>query len=297
MDIWQMRYFIQTYEDKSFTRAAQNLYITQQGLSKTIKNIENEFQIPLFERTGKGVIPTVYGKIMLEKSKRILNEYDDMVNALFREAQISNKSISIGIETYLYTSYLKNIIYIFQEKHPDISLEFFELGYYSCEKYLEDNLIDICFTVKPESTAKFDFIPISIFKLKLLTNKSSTLAQRDTVTIEDLKEERFIMPPQDTKVRRLTIDRCTQSGFHPNIVITTSQLDFIIELISLDKGIAVLPEFNMLKVLKTGSNVAVIPFRDSLLNIEVGFIIHKNHPLSIATNTLIDYFLQSISAD
>lgn len=85
MDLWQMRYFIQICNDQSFTKAAKSLYITEQGLSKAIKNIEDEFQTKLFECTSKGVKPTIYGELLLDKSQKILIEYDDMVYAIFKK--------------------------------------------------------------------------------------------------------------------------------------------------------------------------------------------------------------------
>lgn len=297
VDIWQMRYFIQIYNDKSLTKAAKNLYISQQGLSKAIKNIEDEFQISLFERSAKGVKPTIYGEILLQKSQKIINDYDEMVYSLSNKVEFKKKTISIGIANILYTDYIKAILYDFQEEYPDIVLEFIELGSFACEKYLVNNLVDICFTLKPDNALEFNFISVSAFDLILMVNSRNSLCQKSVVNIIDLKDEKFIMLSEDYKIRKLTLDYCLQLGFSPNIIITTSQLDLIIDLIDLNKGIAILPEFNSVKAAKMSNNISVIFLEDISISVEVGFIINKYIKMNYLTNALINYFLKAINAN
>jgi Transcriptional regulator len=294
MDLWQMRYFIQIYNDRSLTKAAKHLFISQQGLSKTIKNIEDEFQIPLFERSVGGIKPTKYGEILVEKSQKIINEYDELVAALHNQAYIKNKTISIGITNILYTDYLKTIINSFQEKYPDITLEFYELGYYGCEKHLDNNMVDICFSTKPDSEIKYEYIPVSRYRLLMLANKRNLLSRYSNVNISNLKNERFITLPADSKIRKLTIDHCLHAGFRPNIIITTTQLDYIIELIDTNKGITILPEFSSIKALRMSNNIAVVQFDDPGFIIEVGFILPKYKKLNLQTETLVSFFLKFI---
>lgn len=297
MDLWQMRYFIQIYNDKSLTKAAKHLFISEQGLSKTIKNLEEEFQIPLFERSSKGIMPTKYGEILLEKSQKILSDYDEMITSLNDQLNVRNKTISIGITNILYTDYLKSIINNFLEQYPDTTLEFYELGYYSCEKYLNNGLVDLCFTIKPENTLQYKYIPITNYNLLLLTNKKNPLSRKSFVNISDLRDERFITLPTDSKIRELTIENCKKSGFIPNISVTTTQLDYIIELIDLNKGISILPEFNSIKALKMSNNISVALFDDSFFQIEVGFIMNKYRKLNTTTESFVNFLLKYLNTD
>lgn len=290
-----MRYFIQIYNDKSLTKAAKNLYISQQGLSKAIKNVEEELQVPLFERSVKGVTPTIYGDILLEGSKKIISEYDEMVNSIHNKVQYKKKTVTIGIANILYTDFIKSLLYSFQEEHSDILLEFLELGSYACETYLEENLVDICFILKPDNTVSFDFITISEYDLILMINRNNPISNKSSVSFLDLKDEKFIMLSADYKMRKLTYDYCIQSGFNPNITITTSQLDFIIDLIDLNRGIAILPDFNSVRASRISNNITTIHLNDLSLKIEVGFIVNRTYSLNYLTKDLIDYFLKEIN--
>lgn len=290
MDIWQMRYFIQVYNDRSLTQAAKELFISQQGLSKTIKNIEDEFQITLFERTSKGVIPTNSAELLIENSKQIVNYYDEMVTELNQKKKCETEKISIGIANILYNEYFSSIMHNFHDEYPNISLEYFELGTYACKKYLENNIADVCFTVRPNASPTYDFIPVAVFDMVLLTNKQNPLSQKFDINIKELKNEHFIMLSSEYKIRKLTIDFCERSGFYPIIFITTSQLDFIIEYLDRNKGVAILPEFNSIKALKRSNKIATLKFKDNPFKIEVGFMVHKCRNIK-CIKTLIDYAL------
>lgn len=296
MEIWQMRYFIQVYNDKSFSKASKNLYISQQGLSKTIRNMEDELQISLFERSSKGVNPTEYGDILLEKTQEIVNIYDQMIEFLHSKTKSKDETISIGVSNILYNDFFATIICNFQEEYPGLKLELIELGSYACEKYLEDNIIDICFAVKPDNNIAFEFIKVSVYDMILLVDRENDLNYKTSVKLKDLENEKFIMLSADYKISKLTMDCCLQSGFRPNIIFTTSQLDLIIELVTLNKGVAILPEINAMKISKTSDNAAVILFEETPFKIEIGFIINKHQRLNYVTNNLVNYTLKFIKS-
>lgn len=296
MEIWQMKYFIQVCDDKSLSKAAKSLYISQQGLSKTIKNIEDELQIVLFERSTRGVKLTEHGNMLYEKTQSILNDYEAMIYFFHENKVFQDKTITIGITNILYTNCFGNIIYNFQEEYAGIKLELIELGTYACEKYLSENLMDICFAVKPDNSMEYDFIPISTCRMILLVNKNNELSKQEQIRLMDLKNEKFIMLSSEYKIRKITIDYCQQNGFNPNIVITTSQLEFIIELINLNKGVAILPAIHSAKALKMGEDIATVLFEDSFY-IDIGFIINKNKRLNYQTRTFICYIDKIFNGD
>lgn len=102
MDIWQMRYFIQIYQEKSLSNAARKLYITQQALSKTLKKMEAELQIPLFNRLAYGLKPTIYADILYGNASRILDDYDQMMKELTSQKKLLYTTIKIGIANIFF---------------------------------------------------------------------------------------------------------------------------------------------------------------------------------------------------
>ena len=144
MNLWQMRYFV---------------------------------QICLLERSSRGVRPTQHGEILLDKCKKIINEYDEMVESLEQEIQRDNKTICIGVASILYTDLLKSVLFAFQEDNPDVMFKFIELGSYSCERYLKDNLVDLCIALRPNNANEYRYIPLCETGLVLLLSKKIHLVK------------------------------------------------------------------------------------------------------------------------
>jgi DNA-binding transcriptional LysR family regulator len=289
MEIWQLKLFIQVCNDKSFSKAAENLHISQQGLSKTIKNLEAEFGVSLFIRSRNGAKPTEFGNLLFEKSNEVVSKFDIMVDFLYDKVNLKKGKISLGVPHILYTDFFATFISEFQHSYPEIELEIIELGSYLCEKYMEDKLIDISFAVKPVNPEKFEFITISSCNMMLLVNKDNYLAEKSVVKFSDLKKEKFIMLSSEYKSRHLIIECCMEAGFKPDIVFTTTQLALIIELVALNKGIAILPERNSFDALKISDKVFLVPFKDESFKMEVGFIVNRNQNLTCITNAMINY--------
>jgi Transcriptional regulator len=291
MEIRQIKYFIQVCKDKSVSKAAENLHISQQGLSKIIKNLEDEFEVVLFERTSKGVILTEFGNLLLEKSEKVIEEFDSMIDFLNEKANLEKMTINIGLPHILYADLFALILCEFNERHKDVNLEIVELGSYACERYMEDDLLDISFAVKPINTDKFGFIHVATSDVVLLVNQNHYLAKKKEVELKDLADEKFIMLTTDYKSRYLTIDSCIREGFNPNIVFTTSQLDRIFGLVAMNKGIAILPELNSIKASISNDKISIISFKDKPFKIEIGFITNKFKKINGITKKLINYTL------
>lgn len=289
MDLYQMRYFIQIYNDKSLTKAAKNLYISEQCLSKTIKKIEDELQIILFERSSRGLKPTVDGEYLVERFNHILNDYDEMIDNFHKKSQSCRKTITIGIATVLYTERLISYLCGFQDEHPEVTIEFYESGSYTCEQYADENLMDICITLKPDNLSHFRFIPFSEYNLVLLANKHNKLSKNSVLNLRDLKDENFIMLPTGSKIRTIICDQCMKCKFSPKTIITTSNIDLIYELIDINKGIAILPEFHSRKASVIGKNISTVYFDNSLPKIEAGFILSNYCKPNYITTQLMQY--------
>lgn len=75
LDEKQLRYFMKLYEVRSMHKAAEELYISQQGLSKSIQSLESDLRVKLFRRSVSGVIPTESGDYFYEESRHLLNSY------------------------------------------------------------------------------------------------------------------------------------------------------------------------------------------------------------------------------
>ena len=78
MDLTKLKYFLRICEENNISKAAQGLFLTQQGLSKAIISLEKELTVPLFYRTSEGMVLTKYGEAIKEEAQRILSSENKM---------------------------------------------------------------------------------------------------------------------------------------------------------------------------------------------------------------------------
>lgn len=97
MEIRQLRYFLAVYQYSNISKAAQKLYITQQTLSKQLREFETELGVPLFIRRTKGVEPTEYAKCLLSPAKQIVRAMDNAQRMLDEMRHQEPMTVRIGM--------------------------------------------------------------------------------------------------------------------------------------------------------------------------------------------------------
>ena len=117
MNFLNIRYFIVIAEEQSVSAASRKLFVSQQALSEHLKKMEEEVGVPLFKRTTP-LTMTVAGECLYEGGKRILSDYDRMINNIRNVTSTRRSHISIGIPTYAIPPYLSELLRRYREKYP-----------------------------------------------------------------------------------------------------------------------------------------------------------------------------------
>ncbi len=287
-----MRYFIQIYEDLSITKAAKELYISQQGLSKALKNLESELNIVLFKRTNQGLFPTDKSRLLYERCRSILIEYDEMLEFLHFDQAEKKSSVRIGITNTIDSRLIANTISSFHKAHPDINLEITQLGYLDCAQYIENNWVDLCITTKPDNIRKFNFVRICQTSLKLYMHQNNILSHKKEITLKELQNENFILLSNDTKIRSDLSNVFHKYGYQPNVILSTTQLDLILEYLSSDRAVAILPELSMIKINTAGIRLHTVSIKEISHVIECGVMYHKKKEMIACEGMFINYLIK-----
>lgn len=135
MNFNQLRYFIEVAETNSFTKASENLFISQPSLSVSIKKLEESLGVKLFNRGKNMMILTNSGKYLLAQAKTILAEIE-LVETKLRQSHQENKLLRIGILHSLPIAYIAKLISNFSKNNPDIMLEQISGSMMELEKWL-----------------------------------------------------------------------------------------------------------------------------------------------------------------
>ena len=122
MDLRQLEVFAKVYELRSFSRAAQALFLTQPTVSERISQLEDELTVKLFDRTGRETVPTRAGELLFGYTRRILNLHAEAKRALDQFVGKMAGELAVGGSTIPGEYVLPALIGRFKEKYPEISI-------------------------------------------------------------------------------------------------------------------------------------------------------------------------------
>ena len=299
MTLQQLIYFREIASTLHFTRAAENLYITQSSLSHSINALERELGVALFSRqSGKSISLTTYGREFLPYVNKILNtveeskaQIDALRNPLGGVVRVSFGYINgISSVTKLFKSFYKESI------HSEIDIQF-QINYSSqkLEKALLAGETDLAFTSSPVFHG-LNGSPVMKQKLYVAVPSDHRLSSYARLTLEDICREPLIGYnqglPLDTHINKMFLS----SGYRPNTIDYQPTWAEEIACISLGLGIGILPKLPV-----DESLVKLIPLDHPMSYRSLYLYWQQDAELSPAAEYVrqysIDFFKQSASED
>ena len=187
MNLFHLRYFETLARTEHYSKAAEILSITQPSLSYAISTLESELGIQLFEKRGRNIVLTKYGKAFYSNVKEILANLDNAVRDIKLVAN-GEGEINIGFLRTLGTDYVPTTVKNFLDLHPDKNIWF----NFSCEHGLSVDLVrslvdreyDMVFCSKLNNSPMVEFIPIATQELVVIVPKDHPLAAKDSVSFK-----------------------------------------------------------------------------------------------------------------
>ena len=232
MEILQLEYFCSAAELENFTLAAKKHYIPQSAMSITIKRLENEVGKELFDRVGNRIQLNDAGKQFYTHAKNCLTE---LQNAKECVQAFDEPSGEIRLLVQEERHAIADLVVAFRKKYPLIR-------FYICHNQTEQPLSSFHMIVT-SNIVNHDAIvaPIIEEQFMLAVAKSHRFATRDSVHIDELKNEDFVMFPQGHSSNNLVMNACQKSGFLPKASILCDEPICMRKYISADLGIAIVP--------------------------------------------------------
>lgn len=287
MDIKQLKYFLQICKNNNFSETAKKLYITQQGLSKSIKNLEDEFKLPLFYRDGTKMRLTKYGLYLKENSEHIIKDFDSLKYSIEKMASNDNKRVRIGYSLGIASELLYDQISNFRIKSPNIELKITEYQDFLCEEAVSRGEIDLGITVGPVDESRFDCIVIKQSGICLIVNDQNKLLRNAEIDFRDISGEKIIIQDKNFKIHHNFVKKCRKVGFEPNILFTTANFNFV-KYLSRVTGAAGVGIY-----LGEEQGLNYIPLKNSYTSYEVCLITKKNYYISNDEKVFIKYILNN----
>lgn len=262
MNTKELRWFREVVRTGSISSAAEHLFVSQQGLSKSLKNLEEKLGVPLLTRTPNGVCPTPYGQFLYDRSASLLLEWDAITMEIERMSQMERGFIRLcsayGILRILSTDFILD----FQTEFPHINIEYMEFPDLQVDEELYQGNCDVAFHVSGEKDDRFYSIPLFSSDISLLVYEDHPLAKQQTVSFQDLREENFIIESRAFQINHMFRRKCNEAGFEPNIIFQTSGFGLCHKLCQQKRGLSIVVD--RISQDMTGTGMMKIPFEEEI---------------------------------
>lgn len=253
MDLWQLRTFLTVSRVLNFTRAAEELNLSQPAVSHHIKSIERQIGEPVFERSRQGVELTPAGQILVEYAKEIVGVVDDLKQRIDNNRDEIEGIVLIGGVTRSFDVPFVQVQQAFSAVHPDLKMRF--RNFMSSEELfqaLERSYVDVAlFEDKPDEK-KFDFIPYGNIKMSLVAGSNHRFAGKSEIDPVLLNYEKWALFEKGDIYRTLVEKVFRHVGIEPKSIHETNDGSVILDLLATGNYVSVLGGFDYPRDLKEG---------------------------------------------
>lgn len=252
MNLNQLYYFVTLAHEEHYIRAAEELAITQPSLSHAIHMLEQELNTKLFEKRGRNVVLTRYGKVFLEyveESLRILETGVKKTRFLTSE---TGGELNLAYIYTLGSVFVPRLVSNFQKEYPELDMKFhFTVGNTTdIIQGLKEEKYDIAFCSRKEKEPGIEFIPVKKEKLVVVVPEGHPLAEKEKVHLQETLPYPQVYFTRNSGLRPVIDQMFDEIGGTPDIAYEILEDNSMAGLVAENFGIAVMPEIPMLHQLK-----------------------------------------------
>jgi DNA-binding transcriptional LysR family regulator len=240
MNLHQLRVFFEVAEARSFSAAAEKLHVTQPAITLQIKNLEDYYELKVFERIGKKVLLTEEGKVLFDFANQMLTLSRQTEEALADLKGLSRGTIQIGTSYSFGDYYLPTLLKAFHKKYPKVSIG---ISAGNTSQIIEDTLLhknDIAFVAYHPGNNKLVVREFVSDILVAIVPNQHKLAGRESITLNELNREPLILRERGSSYRGMVDETFKRKGISPLIIMESASTSAIKKMVQSGAGIAIL---------------------------------------------------------
>jgi LysR family transcriptional regulator, hydrogen peroxide-inducible genes activator len=241
MDIRQLRYFCAVVRVGSFTRAAEQLGVTQPSLSQQIRALENQIGHPLFERLGRSNRLTPYGEALRQPALDILHRVGDAKSLLANLQEGVRGTLRVGVIPTIMPYLIAPRIGEFVSHFPDVQLAFSEDTTPELIEALQLGDLDLAVSGLPVRNPDIVCSELSREPLVLAVSENHPFAREEVIDLRDLRRERLLLLKEGHCLREDALMACTRAKVELRSIFESDQLASIFQLVRSGFGVTLVP--------------------------------------------------------
>ena len=238
-DFSQLTHFLAVARAGNFTRAAEQLGLSQPALSRSIQKLEKTIGQPLFERQPRGVTLTEIGTFFMVRGNQIHELVDD---TLAEVTEAGNRGrIRLAVIPTIAPFLLPQVLRQFGRQHPDVKIQVQEDTTQNIVRLCKHGEVDLALVALPITEKYLDVEPLFEEELVLVVPKGHELENKKRIRLSDIQDFEFISLDRQHCLSDNIAEYCNRLSIAPITIERTSQLATIQELVALQHGISIIP--------------------------------------------------------
>ncbi|TLF38848.1 LysR family transcriptional regulator [Lacticaseibacillus zeae] len=254
MELRYLDTFLVLADNKTFTEAADKLYISQPSLTKRIQKMEYNLGVVLFERNTRNVQLNYYGQIYLAYAIKI-RDLESACDQKMKEITTTQNGITVGAIPSINEYHISDLLTAFM-KTTGITCALKTATSGKLELMLKEHQCDFAFIKEVSGDESLKVLPYFKDILVAVLPKQHPLTNRKSIEISELVKEKFLLEPINSRPYNLCVKLCKKAVFTPNITYTDSHIENITSLVEKGMGISLL-----MRQLTADSPIVAVPIR------------------------------------
>ncbi|MDJ0806990.1 MAG: LysR family transcriptional regulator [Gammaproteobacteria bacterium] len=243
MELSSLRAFVQVARDRSFSQAAEALFITQPAVSKRIASLEAELDTPLFDRMGRQVLLTETGRHLLPRAEQILAGVADIQRELANLSGRVSGPLAMGTSHHIGLHRLPPILRRYVDRYPEVDLDIRFMSSEKVSQGVEQGELELgVITLPLQPSDHLQLLPVWRDPLLFVVAEDHPLAELGEVRPEVLIEYPAVLPTRATYTRSLLEEAFLQADGEIRCGLSTDYLETLKMMATIGLGWSLLPE-------------------------------------------------------
>jgi len=284
MDISALQSFIAVARHQSFSKASQQLFVTQPAVSKRVAGLEEELGAQLFNRIGRNISLTEAGKQLLPRAQELVEQADEMHRYASTIKDEISGNLSIAIAHHIGLHRMPPVLREFNIRHPQVKLDIRFEDSDQAFQGVEQGDIEFAVITLPTKLSK-NLIKKTVWvdDLRLVTSPEHALGGCKNLQLKQMANHPCVLPANDTETYKIIRREFDNQALMLNVQMQTNNLETLKMLAVAGLGWSLLPATMIDDSLKVLNLKPDLPKR---LHRELGLVQHKRRSLSNAANAL-----------
>ncbi|HEV2687589.1 MAG TPA: LysR family transcriptional regulator [Bryobacteraceae bacterium] len=286
MELAHSRALIAIGELSSFSKAGERLNLSPPAVFAQIHQLEAELGEKLYERSGRKLVLTPAGRLMMDYCRRLILVHDEAVGAIKELSGVQRGSLYLGCGPHISVSIVPHLLRAYLTDHPNVELRLITGNDYMLFEDLHAGKVDLILMNLPVDDPDLVQDPLWRYELVFIVPPADGAPNEGTISAAELSKRPFILYQRSVVIEAAIRQFCVSVGFEPKVVMQNDQADSIKELVKLGLGVSLLPLWSVSEDVRRGT-LRILRLTNRQLFSTTGLIYRKSSHLPQALRALV----------